>query len=171
MSSVRMFVASLVLALSLAGCASSDAPPTVGAGDGSQAQEAAEAPAKAIQAMTPTQVRSEIAEDFPLEVPVPSGVVTRGGSQGGDAWEYAVVVPASPVALADWYRTVLASRSWEVVSDTVSGTADGGSPKTTRHEITFRKGAAESRVTVSAAGEEARAIVILGVGAPVLQTQ
>lgn len=175
MSALRLF-AVLLLSLALAGCTSQVTTPGSDGGS-SEDPEAledarlAEGDSIPIEAMTPSQKREQIADSFPAEVPVPLGSVVRGGSQGDEAWEYAVIVAASPQTLVDWYRDVYTSRSWEIVSDTVAGTADGGSSATARYEITLRKGAAESRVTVAAVGDEARASVILGVGTPVLQTQ
>jgi hypothetical protein len=127
------------------------------------------APVEAAQldAMTPSEKQSSIAASFPLEVPVPTGEVVRGEAQGDDAWDYEIVVDAPAPSVAEWYRQAYGARSWELVSETPVGSAEQGAGT----ELTFRKGGAESRVTVVEEGEIARASVILGVGVPVLETQ
>lgn len=166
MSTLRVLIISLVLSSALAGCVSQASEPS-GLPDVGQAPEGPAPQSVSIEAMTPSEKRELIAPNFPIEVPVPAGSVTRSASQGDDAWDYEVVVDVSAESLADWYRGAYSSRSWQVVEDGASGAADEGSG----YETAFRKGAAESRVVVTAQGEGAKAAVILGVGAPVLQTQ
>jgi hypothetical protein len=157
-----MFVL-LLFAVPVVGCAPSTATPSA---DSAQ-RPVAEDPAVRIEAMSPSDKRFEIAENFPAEVPVPVGRVIRGTAQGEDAWDYEIVLDFAPAAVVEWYRSAFASRSWVVVDE--SGPAGGSA--TGPYELTLQKGAAESRVVVSAEGEGARALVVLGVGAPVLQTQ
>jgi len=144
-----------LLALAVTGCVDQDAQ------EGPAAEKAAEA--KPVQTMQPGQKRAEIDQTFPVEVPVAEGQIVRGRSQGADAWDYEVLVDSPVGSVADWYRQAYLSRGW-VVSE--ERPVEGGAI-----ELTFMKGEAQSRVAVSPEGETARAIVILGVGAPVLQTQ
>jgi hypothetical protein len=119
--------------------------------------------------MKPDDKRSLIATSFPLEVPVPVGELTRAKAQGDDAWDYTILVTATPQALLDWYRTVYTAAQWTA---TAEGDFDGeGSPG---RFIEFRKGNSQSSVYVEGAPDErgrSTARVVLGVGAPVLETQ
>ena len=116
-----------------------------------------------VEAMEPDQKRSEIDSGFPLEVPVADGKIVRANAQGPDAWDYEILVPASPSAVSDFYRTSYLARSWLVTQERPLG--GGGA------EITFEKGGAQSRVSITPEAKGSRAVVILGVGAPVLETQ
>lgn len=141
----------------LSGCA--------GAGvrfDAGPASPSQTTPAEALEPMAVEQKRSAIATSFPLEVPVPDGEVVRGEAQGQSAWDYEVVVNRPLSAVESWYTGAYTGRLWELAGR--EQTAAGVS-------LTFRKGAAESRVTLSERGGRTTASVILGVGAPVLQTQ
>lgn len=106
--------------------------------------------------------RSLIASSFPVEVPVPDGRVSRGQEQGPDAWDYEIVVDAPASALATWYTKAYSGRNWQLVDQR----EESGSVS-----LSFAKGAAESRIDLSEEGKTTRARVVLGVGAPVLQTQ
>ncbi|PKQ15145.1 MAG: hypothetical protein CVT67_10815 [Actinobacteria bacterium HGW-Actinobacteria-7] len=150
--------------LGLLGC-SQAAPPTASLA----AQGAPAAPA--IEALTPDAKRSQIASSFPLEVPVPAGEFTRAKAQGDVAWDYVVRIESTPDAVLKWYRDVYASRQWTLVGERDYGNGDSGGRG---RVLTFRKGNAECEVAVDAASDSeglATARVVLGVGAPVLETQ
>ncbi len=138
----------------------------------SPARTAAATPQPApIAAMTPEAKRTAIAASFPIEVPVPAGEFARAQAQGTDAWDYTLKVKASPRAVLDWYRQAYASRGWELVGRSTFGASGEGRPGTA---LTFLKGDSQSQVAVENAADPAGATtvrVILGVGAPVLQTQ
>jgi hypothetical protein len=155
-----LVAAAIAIALVLSGCGSDGSPV-----DASQPPVTAEDVAR-IKAMLPAQVREDIAENFPIEVPVPGGVVVRGKAQGSEAWDYEIVVDAAPAVLAEWYRQAYTGRSW-----TVAGEGDAREEASGSTELTLRKGTAECRVTIVPEGRGSRAIAILGVGAPVLQSQ
>ena len=117
-----------------------------------------------VSAMSAVQRRSMIASNFPLEVPVPMGEVVRAEAQGDTAWDYEVILPADPVAVATWYVDALRAREWQVESQT-------GSPEG-ELVLTLTKRLAQTRVTIAAEPNgKSRAKVILGVGTSVLQTQ
>lgn len=120
------------------------------------------APSEALEPMAVEQKRSAIATSFPLEVPVPDGEIVRGEAQGDSAWDYEIVVDRPLAAVETWYTQAYAGRVWELAGreQTSSGVS-----------LTFRKGGAESRVTLSENDGRTTASVILGVGSPVLQTQ
>jgi len=109
---------------------------------------------------------SEIATSFPAEVPVIEGTITRGKSQGDDAWDYELAAPAGAKSVAAWYLAALGNRGWGL-TDVVDTSADGGKG----YEITMVKNGAQTRITVTPKGEGSIVSVVLGVGAPVLQTQ
>jgi hypothetical protein len=157
-------VCALGVIVACSGCAKPESP--------SPAQTAASAPQSApIQAMTPDAKRSAIAASFPIEVPVPDGEFTRAQAQGSDAWDYTLKVKAAPAAVLDWYRQAYTSRQWEFVGQSTFGANRDGRPGTA---LTFVKGNSECQVAVDdAAGSDGMTTVrvILGVGAPVLQTQ
>lgn len=124
------------------------------------------APAATLRAMGPSQIQSEIAASFPPEVPVVEGDVLSGKAQGDDAWDYEVAVDAPPSAVAEWYGRAYVGRQWVLVDE-----ATGEDAGNERYTLTLRKGNAESKVIVVGEDDGSRASVILGVGAPVLQTQ
>lgn len=125
------------------------------------------AQATALSAMVPSAKRAQIATSFPAEVPVVVGTVVRGEAQGTDAWDYEIEVAAPPSDVVRWYHEAYAGRNWVASGDVmVDGPGGGGTA------ITFRKGGAESRVTVYGTPDNTSIVrAILGVGAPVLQTQ
>ncbi len=121
-----------------------------------------EATAVAIEHMAPAS-KQAIAAGFPIEIPVPAGEVIEGHAQGDDAWDYVIDVDAPAVAVAKWYREAYSNRGWQLVSE---------EPGSGQLRLTFRKEIAESRVELPAEGDApTRALVIVGVGARVLETQ
>lgn len=120
----------------------------------------------ALDPMDVARKSSEIATSFPTEVPVIEGTITRGKSQGDDAWDYELAAPASAESVAAWYLAALGNRGWGL-TDVVDKSADGGKG----YEITMVKNGAQTRITVTPKGEDSIVSVVLGVGAPVLQTQ
>ena len=163
----------LVLALAASGCAEPGPVDTTVSAPQPPA-EAAPAPDTApatLRPLTPTEKRSAIGPAFPAEVPVPAGEFTRATEQNGDAWDYEVLVEGAPAAVAAWYREAYVGRQWVLVQEGDVDGADGPG-----RFFVFRKGDAESRVSIYGADdvsrpESARVIVVLGVGAPVLLTQ
>lgn len=145
------------VAILLAACAPAQVPPPLDA----------DLTAKRLEPLAPSAKRAEIASSFPIEVPVVSGEVTRGQAQGTDAWDYEVSVASPPQDVVTWYRNAYAGRNWVLQHEWyVDGPQGGGT------ELTFRKGDAESRVTVSGTAENTSIVrAVLGVGAPVLDTQ
>ncbi|HET6352228.1 MAG TPA: hypothetical protein VFG89_08880 [Coriobacteriia bacterium] len=116
--------------------------------------------------MDAAQKKSQIATSFPEEVPVIEGKITRGEAQGDDAWDYELAAPASAKSVAAWYLAALGNRGWGL-TDVVDRSAEGGKG----YEVTLVKNGAQTRVTVTPKGEGSIVSVVLGVGAPVLQTQ
>ncbi len=125
--------------------------------------EAAQGSPSGLATMGLEQVRSEIDSGFPVETPVPAGVVVRGGAQGPDAWDYELIVSAPVSSVIEWYRQAYTGRSWAVTDERP---IEGGGA-----EMTLLKGGAESRVSATPKGRGTRVVVILGIGEPVLQTQ
>lgn len=120
--------------------------------------------------MEPQVKRSEITSDFPFEIPVPAGEILSGSSQlGGSVYDYAVVVSATVPELAEWYRQAYTVREWTVVEDRPIP----GDGESNGIELGFRKHQAESGVTIvpDRDGEAARAVVIIGLTASVLELQ
>ncbi len=150
MRGLLVAVCGLLLVASLGGCAAR------------QPAEPAQPAAQPIEPMTPSAKRATIATGFPAEVPVPVGDFSRAEAQGDDAWDYVVAVTATPEDLAQWYRAAYGGRQWELSGE--EKTAEGV-------VLTFRKGTAESRVSVTTDPEGSAATVVVGVGAPVIQTQ
>lgn len=143
----------IVASVVLSGCSRTESP-----------EPAAEpqAPAATIAAMSFDQKQALIATSFPMEVPVPEGNIARGEAQGEDAWDYELTVAAGLGEVEDWYRQAYGSRNWKL-TDRAQG--DGSV------SLTFVKAAAQSRVDLAENDGSTTALVILGVGAPVLQTQ
>jgi hypothetical protein len=112
--------------------------------------------------MTPAEKTSQIAPNFPLQVPVAAGDVARGEAQSDGAWVYQVVVPGRVAPVRNWYVRMYGNAEWVVSAQS-------------ENEVTSRKGGAESRLQFERAdsGNEARTQVTgsIGVGAPVLETQ
>lgn len=128
------------------------------------------AKANKIETMEPQVKRSEITSDFPFEIPVPAGEILSGTSQlGGSVYDYAVVVSATVPELAEWYRQAYMVREWTVVEDHPVP----GEGELNGIELGFRKHMAESGVTIvpDRGGKAARAVVIIGLTAPVLELQ
>ena len=117
-----------------------------------------------IKAMTIEQKQQLVAENFQPEVPVPFGEVIRGQAQGNNAWDYELVVDAPPASVASWYQDAYLGREWQLAEQT--------SPSPGAFTLTLVKNAAQTRVTITPEGEgKSRVKAVLGVGAPVLQTQ
>jgi uncharacterized protein YceK len=156
----------LAVSITVAGCASASQveSPT-------QSEPPIES-APTVKAMTPDAKRSVIATSFPIEVPVPEGEFVRSQAQGDDAWDYEVRVRSTPEAMVDWYRQAYSAASWTLTQE---GDFTGASPRLGGRFLTFRKGsAAQSEVTVEGVADAEGMVtvrVILGVGAPVLETQ
>lgn len=149
--------------LVLASAFTSACDPDEGQQTGTVAEVQAPATQDTVEAMDPERKRDELGAEFPFEVPVPEGEVVRGRAQGPDAWDYELLVAASPEAVAEWYESALTARSW-VLAERRS--LEGGGV-----ELTLSKGGAQTRATIVGQGEGSRVVVVLGVGAPVLQTQ
>jgi len=146
----------LAMALLLGGCAGQRPKPSV-------VPTPIASSSVAIARMSAEQKRTTIATSFPIEVPVPQGRVVRGEAQGSDAWDYQLLIPASAADVVSWYAEWYTKADWRLISDTA---ADGG------RKLSFVKGGAESAVIVKPAGADLTSvIVVLGVGAPVLNTQ
>lgn len=156
----------LAVSITLAGCA-----PASQVGSRVVPEESIES-APPLKAMTPDAKRSVIASSFPIEVPVPEGEFVRSQAQGDDAWDYEVRVRSTPAAVVDWYRQTYMAASWTLTQE---GDFSGASPRPGGRFLTFRKGsAAQSEVTVDGVADAEGMVtvrVILGVGAPVLETQ
>jgi len=146
----------ITVGLVLSGCS---------AADSDQPAAGRQEPDVTVRRMAPAQTRAEIATNFPIEVAVAEGQVLRGEAQGPSAWDYEIVVVAPPAAVAAWYRTEYERRSWELAEEQP---ADNGAVR-----LTFRKGGAESEVTVEpmAKGAGTKVRAILSTVEPVLETQ
>jgi len=117
-----------------------------------------------IRAMTIPEKQKLIAANFQPEVPVPFGQVVKGEAQGETAWDYELVVDASVPAVSSWYQEVYTGREWQV--------ADQTAPQVGSLTLTLTKNGAETRVAITPTSDgKARVVGVLGVGAPVLQTQ
>jgi hypothetical protein len=151
---------SIVVALSMAallgGCAPKTAAPT-------QQPSAPVTSAVEIPRMSAAEKRSMIASSFPVQVPVPQGRVLRGKAQGEDAWDYEIEIAAAPSDVVRFYSGWLGKADWRLVGDQTEGDS---------RTLTLVKGGAESRIVITAAGAGATNVsAVLGVGAPVLNTQ
>lgn len=117
-----------------------------------------------LKAMTIEEKQELIAPNFQAEVPVPVGEVVRGNAQGDNAWDYELIVSAPPAAVAAWYQEAYTGREWQVAEQT--------SPAEGAVTLTLVKNAAQTRVVITPEGaDKSRVVGVLGVGAPVLQTQ
>jgi hypothetical protein len=112
--------------------------------------------------MSAAEKRATIATSFPIEVPVPQGKVVRGEAQGVDVWDYELAIPTTPAEVAAWYANWYTKADWQLLADTTVGEG---------RKLTFVKGGAESQVIVKPNGSGTTVIVVLGVGAPVINTQ
>lgn len=165
MRAVRLLIPALAVMLVVTGCARSTSKPS-----SPKAPPKSAATGAAIETMEPQVKRSEITSDFPFEIPVPTGEILSGSSQlGGSVYDYAVVVSASVPELAEWYRQAYTVREWTVVEDRPIP----GESELNGIALGFRKHQAESRVTIvpESKGKAARADVVVGLTAPVLELQ
>ena len=112
-NAATLAIAAALAAGLLGGCASATSrsaqPSSAGQGQTRAAVRAAN-----LARMTPEQKRSLIASDFPIEVPVPAGSVTRGESQGGSVWDYRIEVPDEPRAVAAWFAEAYGHAEWQI---------------------------------------------------------
>lgn len=116
-----------------------------------------------LERMSAETKRSEIATSFPVEVPVVAGEVIRGEAQGGDAWDYQLMVPVAMGDVISWYATAYTRAEWQFIADNEAGSG---------RKLVFVKGDAESEIIVKSAGAKLTNVIgIVGVGAPVLNTQ
>lgn len=145
-------IALAVALVGLAGCARAETPSPV----------EAPVPSATIEPMGLEQKQTLIATSFPVEVPVPAGTVRRGQAQGTDAWDYEIEIDAPIVDVEQWYQQAYSGRNWQQV-ERVQGEG--------MVSLTFVKAAAQSRVDLAERDGSTTALVVLGVGAPVLQTQ
>jgi hypothetical protein len=151
-----LLATALALAVLLGGCAPKAAP---------VAQQASAPAAAAIEIprMSAAEKQSLIASSFPVQVPVPQGRVLRGEAQGEDAWDYQIEIAAASSDVARFYAGWLGKADWQLVGDATQGDT---------RTLTLVKGGAESRIIITPAGPgTTNAAVVLGVGAPVLNTQ
>lgn len=116
-----------------------------------------------VSAMQVAARQTQLPSDFPIEVPVPAGRVTRAEAQGRMAWDYEVAIAASPVDVAAWYKQALTAREWRVTKDSVA--ADG----TGILELT-KGSAAQTTVSIEKLGKGSHATVTVGLGVPVNST-
>jgi hypothetical protein len=150
-----------LIAVALAGCAAKTAATAVVAPEAGISSAAASAK---VRAMTIEEKQDLIASNFQIEVPVPFGTVVRGEAQGSNAWDYELIVDAPVAAVSMWYERSYTGREWQFVSQNV--------PQAGTLILTFVKNGAQTRVTISpVSGGEARVQGILGIGAPVLQSE
>ena len=157
-----LLAAVCVAAVLIGGCTGTLAEPVAGPAP----EQGATAPASAVElkAMTIEQKQQLIAENVQPEVPVPFGEVVRGNAQGENAWDYELVVAAPPESVASWYREAYTGREWQVAEQTA--------PAQGAITLTLVKNAAQTRVVITPeGGDRSRVAGVLGVGAPVLQTQ
>jgi|GEM_PF-2484636 len=160
MSRRFILAASCALAsLCLVGCAATSVPATsVPSNPATKAEARVE-----IRPMTLAEKRDFLAPNFLAEVPVPFGEVVRAKAQGPDAWDYEILVANSPAAVVIWYMEAYSGREW---------TVEQATPTDGLTTLTLTKNAAEARVTITREADgRARVSGVLGVGAPVLQTQ
>jgi len=148
-----------------AGCAGRTVTPPATPATGTDAAPSASAGADRVTQMTLDEKRSLVASNFPVEVPLPMGEVSRGQAQGDTAWDYEIVVVGAPVsAVAAWYKEFYLARSWRVAGEE--------SPSEGAVTLTLVKNGAQSRIVIEPDGaSNARASGVLGVGTQVLQTQ
>jgi hypothetical protein len=113
--------------------------------------------------MTAEKKRSDIATDFPIEVPVPDGRVVRGESQGEGLWDYQLEIPLSAAEVESWYATLYPKAEWRLIGNDVVG--DG-------RRLTFVKGGYAADVTITPTGPKlTKVTAIVGIGQPILNTQ
>jgi len=128
------------------------------------APSTAPAEAASLRPMKIEEKQLLIAPGFQPEVPVVFGEVVRGQAQGNNAWDYELIVAAPPAAVAAWYQEAYTGRDWQVAEQSV--------PSPGALTLTLVKNAAETRVAITPEdGGKSRVVGVLGVGAPVLQTQ
>lgn len=102
-------------------------------------------------------------DGFPLEIPVPSGMLANANAQGRSAWDYEMVIPAAPQDVAAWYMKMYTDREWVISKNALSADGTG--------TLELEKGqGAQSKVVLSADGGQTRAMVTIGIGVPVNST-
>jgi len=160
-----MFLAAS-LAVVVTGCASKQVAPAVMQSPSAPSSQPATGSASfgPIRSMTLDEKQHLIAANFQPEVPVPFGEVVKGEAQGDTAWDYELVIDAPVAAVASWYQESYMAREWQMVEQTA--------PQVGSLTLTLTKNAAQTRLIITpTTGGKARVVGILGVGAPVLQTQ
>jgi hypothetical protein len=111
--------------------------------------------------MTPAEKASQIASDFPTQVPVPVGTVQRGEAQNAGAWDYVIVVPGDMYSVQRWYLQAYANSEWTIVSRSVS-------------DVALQKNNAQSRLQFESVGTstaKTKVTAAVGVGTQVLGTR
>lgn len=147
-----VIVAMLAVVLSLGGCtarATAPAPKPAAVGN-----------PDSVQLMTS---RTGFPAGFPLEIPVPSGMLANAEAQGRSAWDYEMVVPAPPIDVAAWYLKMYQGREWVVTKNALAADGTG--------TLMLQKGiGAQSKVKLAADGNQTHATVSIGIGVPVNST-
>jgi hypothetical protein len=111
--------------------------------------------------MTPADKISQIASNFPMQIPVPAGQVERGEAQGRTAWDYTLVVPGSVAAVQAWYLEAYTGAEWTVVAQSASS-------------LSLQKNRAQTQLQFDAVDGsllKTRVTGAVGVGTQVLQPQ
>jgi hypothetical protein len=153
---ITSIAAVIAMVALLGGCAAKPAAPTQ--------QSSTPAPAAIeIPRMSSAEKGSLIASNFPVQVAVPQGRVLRAEAQGEDVWDYQMEIAARPTDVAAFYAGWLGKADWRLAGDETSGDS---------RSLTLVKGGAETRIVITSVGPEMTKVsVVLGVGAPVLNTQ
>ena len=156
-----LLAAGVLAVLALSGCWSS----ITKVSETSTVEASPTPPAAApLKAMTIEEKQQLIVGNFQPEVPVPMGEVVRGNAQGDNAWDYELIVAAPPAAVAAWYQEAYTGRDWQLAEQTV--------PSEGAVTLTLVTNAAQTRVAITPEGaDKSRVVGVLGIGAPVLQTQ
>lgn len=114
-----------------------------------------------VEPMPVEQKRAALPPGFPIEVPVPDGIITGVQQQGDDVWVYSIALAAAPEAALDWYSSAYASANW--------AEAERSAGRTSR--VLFQKGGAQSEVSVAGQSDgSSTAQVTIGIGVPVGET-
>ncbi|MBI5232440.1 MAG: hypothetical protein HY876_09790 [Coriobacteriales bacterium] len=152
--SIAVGLAILAVAASVTGCASQpssvtqEAPP-----------EASVAPAP--EPMQSVEKKRQLPSEFPIEVPVPRGTITRADRQGADVWVYEIAVASSPEQTLAWYEQAYKSANWGEIERSAAGEGT---------RVLFEKGSAQTEVQVRPAAAGSTAEVAIGIGVPVGET-
>jgi len=139
----------------LGGC-SGAAKPSASSADAVLAAQ----PAK-LTMMSSAEKTSQIASNFPMQVPVPVGEVERGQAQGRSAWDYTIVLPGEVASIERWYMDVYTGAEWTLVSRSANSMA-------------LEKNRAQTQLqfdAVEGQPSKTRVTAAVGVGTQVLQTQ